>query len=82
MRHPHAGRVRVGVGGNNTTLLVAGNKAAHAAWARMLARDRLDDVRLCLKEYALRHKQAAHPAWPAAAELGPLSHETALTAAR
>ncbi len=63
-------RVAIGLKGNSTTVLVAGNRGAHAQWKRMLADDRLDDVRLCLKEYALRHKVGAHPAWPAAAKLG------------
>ena len=61
--------VAIGLRGNSTTLLAAGNKDAHADWMRMLTDDRLDDVRLCLKEYALREKVDAHPAWPTAAKL-------------
>ena len=62
-------RVSIGLEGNSTTVLVAGNRDAHAQWLRMLADDRLDDVRLCLKEYALRHEVEAHPAWPSVANL-------------
>ena len=62
-------RAAVGLAGNSTTLLVVGDRKAHAEWLRVLADDRLDDVRLCLKEYALRHEVGAHPALPAAADL-------------
>jgi len=61
--------VAIGLEGNNTTLLVVGDRGAHAEWLRMLADDRLDDARLCLKEHALRHKIDAHPASAAATEL-------------
>ena len=61
--------VAIGLKGNNTTVLVAGNRDAHAHWMQMFADDRLDDVRLCLREYALRHEVDEHPAWPAVAEL-------------
>ena len=61
--------VAIGLKGNSTTALVAGNRDAHAQWMQMLADDRLDDVRLCLKEYALRHEVDAHPAWPSVAGL-------------
>ncbi|NOY80947.1 MAG: hypothetical protein GXP31_08060 [Kiritimatiellaeota bacterium] len=60
--------VSAGLAGNSTTVLVAGNRDAHAQWKRMLADDRLGDVRLCLKEYALRHG-GVHPAWPSVADL-------------
>ncbi len=62
-------RVAIGLKGNSTTVLVAGNRDAQAQWQRMLADDRLADVRLCLKEYALRRKVEAHPAWPSVANL-------------
>ena len=65
--------VAIGLKGDNTTVLVVGGRAAHAAWSRMLANDRLDDVRLCLKEYALRRKAAAHPAWGVVAKLSSAS---------
>ena len=61
--------VAIGLKGNSTTVLVAGNRDAHAQWMRMLADDHLDDVRLCLREYALRHDVDAHPAWPAVVRL-------------
>ena len=61
--------VAIGLKGNGTTVLVAGNRDAHARWKRMLADDRFDDVRLCLKEYALRQKVDAHPAWASVANL-------------
>ncbi len=62
-------QVAIGLKGNSTTVLVAGNRDAHAQWRRMLADDRLDDVRLCLKESALRQEVDAHPAWALAANL-------------
>ncbi|MEW6358015.1 MAG: hypothetical protein AB1696_16900 [Planctomycetota bacterium] len=59
----------IGMRGNWTTLLVVGGKEARAGWHRMLADDRLDDVRLCLKEQALRNGADAHPAGGAASNL-------------
>ena len=56
--------VDVGLEGNSTTLLLVGGSRAYSKWLRMLADDRLDDVRLCLEEYALRHNVGAHPASP------------------
>jgi len=61
--------VATGLEGDSTTLLVVGNRRAHGEWLRMLADDRLNDVRLCLKEYALRHEVDTHPAWAAVAQL-------------
>lgn len=53
----------IGLAGDATTLLLVVNKEGHSRWLRMLADDRLDDVRLCLKEHALRRPVEVHPEW-------------------
>ena len=62
--------VGLGLPGDSTNLLVVGNRDAHAAWLRMLADDRLADVRRCLLEYAVRRRAvSAHPSASAARTL-------------
>ncbi|NOZ20722.1 MAG: hypothetical protein GXP25_06490, partial [Planctomycetes bacterium] len=73
--------VAIGLKGNTTTLLVVGGAKAYGEWLRMLADDNLADVRLCLKEYALRHKIEAHPAWASVEKLTSASAPEDITAA-
>ncbi|MFQ6098332.1 MAG: hypothetical protein ACE5O2_11465, partial [Armatimonadota bacterium] len=59
-REGHALKLSLGIGVRDTALVAVGARDQMSALCRLLADDRLSDVRFCLREWALREK-ADHP---------------------